>query len=117
MMILTLIVHGITVFREVLCDWQCIDWGEYGQVWLASIFIFVLVYVPFTLYGKYAYYKSLVKGEISTSDTEFKFKGEGNDSLQIDLDMVVFMKVDDNYVDITVITSDGPKKNHLAGYT
>lgn len=105
--IVFLIVHLTLFIRQLGCDWQCIDSTEYLQVWIASFFVFILVYLPFSLYGRYVYYHSLVGRGTAQGLALHELTGEGKEKIQIDLSLLVFLKADDNYVDLMLMSEDG----------
>lgn len=107
LVILFLIVHVTLLIRQLGCGWQCIDSTEYLQVWVASLFVFGLVYLPFSLYGRYVYYHSLVGKGTEQSAALHELIGEGKEKVQVDLSLLVFLKADDNYVDLMLQKEDG----------
>lgn len=112
-LILIIIVHLTLLVRQLACDWQCIDLGEYLQVWTASLFVFILVYLPFSLYGRYVYYHSLVGKGTEQKSAFYELIGEGKEKVQIDLGLLVFLKADDNYVNLMLQREDGSLEKKL----
>ena len=88
--------HALTIIRASLCV-DCIDLNEYAQMWLASIILFVLTYIPFMLYSRSSYFHQLV-GKPRVDD--FVIRGEGKEQLLVSLDSIYYIQADDNYVDI-----------------
>lgn len=65
------------------------------------------MYIPFSLFGRYLYYHSLL-GVSQTEQTGISLKGEGKETLHIKPDEIIYMKSDDNYVDIFKANPDYP---------
>lgn len=105
--IVVIIVHLTLLIRQLGCDWQCIDLREYLQVWTASLFVFILVYLPFSLYGRYRYYHSIVGQGHNSGQSLHELRGEGKEKVQVDLSLLIFLKADDNYVDLMLKAADG----------
>ncbi|MEQ8425321.1 MAG: LytTR family DNA-binding domain-containing protein, partial [Cyclobacteriaceae bacterium] len=103
----TVLVHLIFVIRGWLCSWQCIDTMEYAQLWLACALLFSFTYIPFTLYGRYRYFHSLV-GMDQREGNQLTLKGEGKESLTLSPDQIIFIQSDDNYVDIFLAEESQP---------
>ncbi|MEQ8905111.1 LytTR family DNA-binding domain-containing protein [Ekhidna sp.] len=100
-----LFIHLIYVLRQLWCDWQCFDSNEYLELWIACFLLVGFTYIPFMIYGKFLYYHSLV-GKDPDSINFTLIQGSGNESLQVDLQHLVLLKADDNYVDFLVKSGD-----------
>ena len=98
-----LVVHFVYLIRNIYCDWNCFDSLEYMQLWFCCILIFILFYIPFSFYSRYKYYKSLV-GENKELATNVGVLGHGKQKLEIDLNSIIFLKSDDNYVDVFYVS-------------
>jgi hypothetical protein len=96
------LIHVFFVLRGILCDWKCVDLYEYLELWSACLLIMAFTYFPFMLYGKYLYYHGLVGKEASNSDS-INLSGEGKEELTLNKDNIIYLKSDDNYVDIHFI--------------
>lgn len=101
-----LFIHLIFLSRGVLCDWQCLDLLEYGELWFAGVFLFLLTYIPFMLYAKYLYFHSLV-GTSETSEGLIELRGEGKENARIEIDSLVYALADDNYIDLFCLGKNG----------
>lgn len=99
---MVLFIHLIYVLRQQWCEWRCFDTNEYLELWLACFLLVSFTYVPFMLYGKFLYYHSLVGKEIS-SENITQIEGSGNESLNLALQKIIFLKADDNYVDFLLV--------------
>lgn len=106
---LLVLIHFIIIFREVLCEGPCIDVKEYFDVWIACILLFSLSYIPYSLYGRYLYFHSLVSAE-KVEDGAFTLNGEGKESIAIQLDQIIYFQSSDNYVDIYLAKEMNPGK-------
>lgn len=96
---IVIMTHVIYVIREYFCPGICIDLKEYGEIWMASFLIFLFTYVPYSLFGRYMYYHSLVG--IPHEDLGlFILKGHGKDQLTFSLNDLIYLQADDNYVDV-----------------
>jgi len=102
---LFLLVHASFVYRNYLCDWTCMDLHEYLELWLAIILMFLLFYIPYSIYARFLFFKNIV----GTNRSElglFELIGEGKKSLKVDLDSIAYFQADDNYVDIISLTKE-----------
>jgi len=102
------LIHIIYFIRQILCDWNCFDQAEYLELWLACILLFAFTYVPFSLYARFKYFQNMLVRDSSGSQL-FELRGEGNKTERVDLDDVLYIMADDNYVDI-VHQSNGQQK-------
>lgn len=108
------LVHVIYVFREILCEWNCIDLAEYLELWLACSLLFIFTYIPYSLYARFKYFQSIVVQGPSGSQL-FEFKGEGKRTESVNLEDVLYTMADDNYVDIVFLLEGKTKKLVLRG--
>jgi len=104
---LVALVHLIFIVRGLLCDWECVDWIEYVQLYVACGLMFLLTYIPFSLYGRYAYFHSLV-GVSIRPEMYVSIKGEGKENLKIDPDQIIYVQSDDNYIDLFLADEKQP---------
>ncbi|MEQ8364794.1 MAG: LytTR family DNA-binding domain-containing protein [Cyclobacteriaceae bacterium] len=88
-------------------DWQLLDGIEYLQIYLACLIMFLLMYVPFSLYGKYAYFHSLV-GVASGQENTITIKGEGKEQIKLNPDDILYAQSDDNYIDLILADAEVP---------
>jgi len=102
-----ILVHLIFVFRQLLCEWNCFDTAEYLQLWMACILLFVFTYVPFSLYGRYAYFHSLL-GLGENNKDNIIIQGEGKDILSVSPEIIIYAQSDDNYVDFFLADDHHP---------
>jgi len=99
-------VHAFLLLRGLSCQWLCIDLYEYLELWLAGFLLFILFYIPFLFYGKYKYYQLMVSPQ-QEGQSAFILKGGGKDAIAIAPEKILFLKADDNYVDILSISEEG----------
>lgn len=104
-----LMVHAIYLLRELLCSGNCIDIKEYGEIWMATLLLFVMTYVPFMLFARYRYFHMLV-GSIGEHPNMIELKGTGKDQLTLSVDGIAYLSADDNYVDVHLVDSDHKKE-------
>lgn len=104
-----LIIHAIYGLREWFCPGHCIDWREYGEIWLANFLLFSLTYVPFMLYARYRYFHAMV-GSVNDRQDLIQLQGEGKEVVTFPLNHIMYLEVDDNYVDICLADKDGQRK-------
>lgn len=102
-------IHIYYVGRGWLCEWDCMNFHEYAELWMACTLLFLLTYIPFSLYGRYAYFHSLV-GVNSSGEGEVTLLGEGKETLTLPLDHLICIQSDDNYVDLFLADDDDPGK-------
>ena len=101
---LFILVHAYFIFRNYMCDWKCVDGFEYMELWFACLLMFLLFYIPFSLYARYRYFRNMVGREKIQESHGITLSGEGKNTLEIIPDKVIFIKSDDNYVEITKTT-------------
>ena len=98
-----ILIHGYFGIRNFFCDWLCIDFYEYLELWFACLFMLSVVYIPFSLYARYKFFHKMVGEENNDSKGLFELKGDGKNLLKVSLDRVLYFKADDNYVDIMTL--------------
>ncbi len=91
--------------RSLLCDGLCVDLGEYLQSWLAFILLFSFTYFPFLLYAKYLYFHGMIGREVA-DNTSVEIRGEGKQRLVMSKDKIIYLKSDDNYVEVHTVTDE-----------
>ena len=94
-----LMVHTVAGIREYFCPGTCIDLTEYGEIWLASILMFLFTYVPFAFYARYLYYHSIA-GLPEVDPTKIRLEGVGKEYLEVYKDDLFYVQAADNYVDV-----------------
>ena len=104
---LFLLVHASFIFRNFMCDWKCVDGAEYLELWFACLLMFLLFYIPFSLYARYRYFRNMIGREAGKDNQKVTLSGEGKNTLDIIPDQVVFIKSDDNYVEIVQTSETG----------
>lgn len=102
-----LLVHFVYVIRNYFCNWQCFDLVEYLELWFACLLLLVLTYIPFTFFAKYKYFQKMIGRDKDRSASLFEFKGSGKGTASVELDKVIYIKSDDNYVDIFLVGESG----------
>lgn len=102
-------IHIYFIARGWMCDWSCMNIFEYAELWMACTLLFLLTYIPFSLYGRYAYFHSLV-GINPSGESEVTLFGEGKETLSLSLDHVICIQSDDNYVDLYLADDEEPGK-------
>ena len=103
---LFLLVHVNFLVRNILSNWSDFYWSEYFEHWLGSILLVSLVYIPFSLYARYKFFHNMVgQGDTGLGEL-FELRGEGKSSLRISLDKIIYIKSDDNYLDIVTLDQD-----------
>lgn len=105
-------IHIYFLSRDWLCDWSCMNISEYAELWMACLLLFLLTYIPFSLYGRYAYFHSLV-GASSDAKDKLSLFGEGRETLTLSLDEIICIQSDDNYVDLYLADSQQPGKKMI----
>jgi len=110
---LFLMIHAYFLIRSGLCNWACVDIQEYMELWFACSFMFLIVYVPFSLYARYRFFHKLVGIDKNDVEDLFELKGTGKESVVVDLSNVLYIKSDDNYADIVTFGHDGSLKTHV----
>jgi len=101
---LFLIVHLILLFRGYSCNWNCFDLPEYFQLWMACILLFLLVYIPFSIYAKLQYYKAaFTNSETSLEEHEVELISDGKQNLVVNTQNLAYFKSDDNYIDVFIV--------------
>ena len=106
-------IQVIFLIRSILCNWACVDWHEYMELWLACTLMFAIVYIPFSLYARFRYFHKMVGMDNNSAADLFELEGEGRASTRVDLSSILFMKSDDNYVDMVTFTRDGATKTQV----
>jgi len=91
-----LFAHVIYLMRLVRCDWECFDWWDYLEQWFACLIMILFTYIPFMMYGRAKYTESSIK-------SKFRIRGEGKESILLNLNEIAYIKADDNYVDIYLL--------------
>ncbi|MEP1097753.1 MAG: LytTR family DNA-binding domain-containing protein [Cyclobacteriaceae bacterium] len=109
---LILFVHIVFLMRLIRCDWECFDGLEYLEQWLAFLFMILLTYLPLALYGRSKFFHSLV-GKEQIDEGNLILKGEGKEKITVNLDELLLLKADDNYVDVFISTSQFPSKKTI----
>jgi len=99
-------IHISLLYRDFLCDWQCVNAGEYFESCIAYTLMSLLFYIPFSLYGRFNFFQQLV-GKNENESSLFALKGEGKKVLKVNLDDLVYFMADDNYVDVMIRTPEG----------
>lgn len=110
---LFILVQGYFIFRNILCDWKCVDATEYLELWFACLLMFALFYIPCSLYARYRYFRNMVGKEKREDRYLITLKGEGKNTLEVVPDQVIFIKSDDNYIDVVTTTEKGEITNSL----
>lgn len=106
-------IHTYLILRGTSCDWQCIDFVEYLELWLACILMVGFCYLTFSLYARYVYFHSMI-GKKEVADGSIELIGEGKDSLILSIDEIISLKADDNYVDIVTIKGKETLRSSLS---
>lgn len=94
---MAILVHVIFIIRGLLCDWECVDTGEYFEAWLAFFIIFSFFYLPFTFYAKYRFFHGML-GEGGAEKNNLTLTGETKEVLRLHPEKLVYLQADDNYV-------------------
>lgn len=105
-------VHIVYLLRLLRCDWACFEMLEYLEQWFAFALMMLLTYVPFALYGRAKFFHSLAKVD-QVGDDELELKGDGKEQLIVNLEALLLLKSDDNYVDLFVAKKEGVTKKSL----
>jgi hypothetical protein len=104
-----ILVNLFYITREVFCDWNCVDLSEYIQLWIACMLLFAFTYIPFSLYGRYSYFHSLVGvGAEESGEVKLKLYGEGKEVMALGLNSIIYIQADDNYVDLFLTNDKNP---------
>ena len=106
------VIHVFIVSRGVFCNWNCIDTFEYFETWLACTMMVLFTYIPFSLYGRFKFFQSIANGVENPEADFFELKGEGKETVTLNLEKIIYIKADDNYVDI-FIDDNGSKIEKL----
>lgn len=102
-------IHVLFIIRGLLCNWQCVNFFEYCQLWLAVVLLFAFCYFPFALYARSIFFQDIVVEGVQ-NDSEFTISGNGNEKLHFKINEVVYFKADDNYVDLFQIDENGNQR-------
>ena len=94
---MVLLVHLIYVVRYTFCP--STDFVEYLQIWIACLLILGLPYIVFSLHARILYYK-VVLDPIPKGENHITLFGSGKEKLHYDLNSLLYIKVDDNYLEI-----------------
>ena len=105
---IVLLVHVFFIGRNYMCSWSCIDGREYLELWLACSIMLGIAYVPFALYARYRFYHRMVGNSPENPHALLELKGEGKNTLRVPSDQIIFLKADDNYVDVVLEAENGP---------
>jgi len=109
---LILFVHIVFLMRLIRCEWECFDVLEYLEQWFAFSLMFLLTYLPLALYGRSKFFHSLV-GREQINEGNFTLRGEGKEKIIVNLNELLLLKADDNYVDVFISASESPIKKTM----
>lgn len=109
---ITLATHVIFFLRAAACYWECVDWLEYLESWMACLLLFLFVYVPFSLYAKYLYFKGMLLQGQTDTDTLI-LTGAGKEVIKISKEELIFIQANDNYAILNLMKADGEMKTIL----
>lgn len=91
-------IHTALILQGYFCYWECVNIIEYLELWIKTLILFIPVYFIFTIYAKNRFFYFSKKEDGRKG--KFEFKGSGKNSLWLNLKDVIYIKSDDNYVDI-----------------
>ncbi len=93
-------IHLVFILRNGLSGWSDVYWSEYLEVFFGSILLIGLSYLPFSFYGRYSFFQNLVGAPKNKSSNSLELTGEQKARTSIQPDLIIYIKSDDNYVDI-----------------
>ncbi|WP_179213421.1 LytR/AlgR family response regulator transcription factor [Ekhidna lutea] len=106
-------IHTYLIIRGISCDWECMDFIEYLELWLACGLMIGFCYLTFSLYARYLYFHSMI-GQKELASGSIELIGEGKDSLILPMSEIISLKADDNYVDIQMIKEKKTLRSSLS---
>lgn len=104
-----LFIHLALVLKGLLCYWNCIYLSVYLQLWLYILLVVGLVYFFFSLIAK----KQFFHADLDENRNTFTFIGSGKKSIHINLEMLIYIKSDDNYVEFVSIDTQENLRTEL----
>ena len=102
---LVVVINGQSLLRAILCQWSCMSVQEYFESYLAGTLLFVILYLPTSLYARS---RHVQRKEKDQENPWVQLELHGNQSIRFVSDDLVYFRSDDNYVDIYYI-SNGDK--------
>lgn len=99
---LVVVINAQSFLRAILCQWSCMSIQEYIESYLAGILLFVILYLPTSLYARS---RHLQLKEKDQENPWVQLELHGKQNIRFVLDDLVYFKSDDNYVDIYYISN------------
>ena len=104
-------VHGAFILQGFICFWECVNLREYLEIWIKTLMLITPIYIFFTLYARRKFFHHSDKED--HLDDRFELTGSGKKSIKLKLENLVYIKSDDNYVDMIHIDDDGETKTAI----
>lgn len=98
-------IHAALVLQGYFCYWECFSLIGYLELWLNSLMLIGGIYFIFTIYARNRFFHFSKKEDAQKG--KFEFKGSGKNSLWLNLENLVYIKSDDNYVDLVSLGENG----------
>lgn len=97
-------IHTALILQGYFCYWECVNVIEYLELWIKTLILLIPVYFICTIYARnrFFYFSKMEDGRRG----KFEFKGSGKKSLWLNLKNVIYIKSDDNYVDIVSLNDN-----------
>ncbi len=102
---LVVVINAQSLMRAMLCQWSCMDVQEYIESYLAGMLLFIILYLPTSLYARSRHIQPKDDDQL---DPWVQLELHGKQSIRFLTNDLVYFKSDDNYVDIYYI-SEGDK--------
>ncbi len=98
-------VHAALVLQGYFCYWECFSVRGYLELWLKSMILVGGMYFILTLFARNRFFHFSKKEDAQKG--KFEFKGSGKKSLWLNLENLIYIKSDDNYVDLVNLNENG----------
>ncbi|MEQ8715179.1 MAG: LytTR family DNA-binding domain-containing protein [Cyclobacteriaceae bacterium] len=98
-------IHVVWLLRGIACDWECLDFFEYFELWVSMYLMIAIVYLPYSFYARYLYYHMALSQGLTSADM-LVIMGEGKDSFRCNPSELMYIQADDNYSDFVMRTQE-----------
>jgi len=104
-------VHGAFILQGLFCFWECINLREYLDLWLKTVMLIFPICTLFILYAKRNFFHHSDRDD--HLDGKFELKGSGKKSIRLKLENLIYIKSDDNYVDMVYVAENSKIKTKV----
>lgn len=71
---------------------------------MAAFLMFFLFYIPFSLFARFKYYQYIISNPQVINNTDVRIMGESKKDILVDPVYIIFIKAEDNYVELFYTT-------------